>query len=136
MLKAVFFGSAEGARARQFQDFTYRFASCVPVEFSEMRTVWGFDRVYPFQDYPRRNAKVESCVTFLPTCERVDFVVEIKEESAEKSVVEVFLLPNKFTIAKKRKLIFKFHADTWQIQEFSEMAEWATTEAIRIHEPR
>ena len=131
-----FFGSAEGARARQFQDFTYRFASCVPVEFSEMRTVWGFDRVYPFQDYPRWNATVASFVPVLPVCERVDFVVEIAEETEGKSVFQVFLLPNKFTIAKKRKLIFKFYADTWQMQEFSELAEWASTEAFRFHEPR
>jgi hypothetical protein len=131
-----FFGSAEGVRARQFPDFTYRFAACVPVEFSEMHTLWGFDRVYPFKDYPRRNHSVASCVSVIPVCERVDFVVEIKEESAEKSVFQVFLLPNKFTAATERKLIFKFHADIWQMPEIRELSNWAADQAFRTHDPR
>ena len=130
-----FFGSADGDRASQFPDFKYTVTACAPVEFSEIHTVWGFDRVYPFQDYPRWNSSVASCVPFL-TCERVDFVVEIKEESAEKSIFQVFLLPNKFTIAKKRKLIFKFYADTWQMPEIRELSNWAADQAFRTHDPR
>jgi hypothetical protein len=90
------FGSVDGDRARQFPDFTYRFASCVP----------------------------------LLTCERVDFVVEVDEDDAGKSVVQVFLLANKSTIANQRKLIFKFYANTCQMQEFRELAYWAATEAF------
>ena len=131
-----FFGSAEGVRARQFPEFTYRFAACVPVEFSEMRSVWGFDRVYPFKDYPRRNHSVASCVSVIPVCERVDFVVEINEESAWKSVFQVFLLPNKFTAATERKLIFKLQANTWQIPEIRELASWAADQAFRTHDAR
>ena len=132
----AFFGSAEGVRARQFPDFVYRVASCVPVEYSEMHTIWGFDRVYPFRDYPRWNASVVSCVPVLPVCDRVDFVVEIKEESAWKYVFEVFLLPNKYTAATERKRIFKFQADTWQMPEIRELANWASAQAFRSHEAR
>ena len=113
-----FFGSAEGVRARQFPDFTYRFAACAPFEF-----YWW-------------NSTADSCAPITPVCERVDFVVEIKEESAEKSVFQVFLLPNKFTTATERKLIFKFHADIWQMPEIRELSNWAADQAFRTHDPR
>jgi hypothetical protein len=122
-----FFGSAEGVRARQFPDFVYRVASCVPVEFSaEPEFSWCFSRP-PIGSYANR----------LRACERVDFVVEIEEEEyACKSVIRVFLLPNKYTSAKERKLISKFYADTWQMPEIRELANWASAQAFRSHDTR
>jgi hypothetical protein len=90
------------------------------------------DRASQFTDF---KYTVDSCVPLL-TCERVDFVVEVDEDDVGKSVVQVFLLPSKFTIAKQRKLIFKFHANTWQMQEFRELASWAADQAFRTHDPR
>jgi len=90
------------------------------------------DRASQFTDF---KYTVASCVPLL-TCERVDFVVEVDEDDVGKSVVQVFLLPSKFTIAKQRKLIFKFHANTWQMQEFRELASWAADQAFRTHDPR
>jgi hypothetical protein len=85
-----------------------------------------------FQEFMYR---IASCVSVIPVCERVDFVVEVDEDDVGKSVVQVFLLPSKFTIAKQRKLIFKFHANTWQMQEFRELASWAADQAFRTHDP-
>lgn len=103
---------------------------------SEVKSFFGSadgDRASQFPDFKYMFATEAPIIRI---CERVDFVVEIKEESAWKAVFEVFLLPNKYTAATERKRIFKFQADTWQMHELSQLVNWAADQAFRSHDPR
>ena len=77
---------------------------------SEVKSFFGSadgDRASQFPDFKYMFATEAPIIRI---CDRVDFVVEIEaQDDAGKSVVQVFLLPNKYTAATERKMIFKLY---------------------------
>lgn len=124
-MKKSFFGSVEGDKARKYPDYKYRVLERPYLTVTARQTIWGEELAYPFREHPRRNPTIASSVPVFPHHERVDFVVEIREE-----VVEVFLLPGDYTAAQKRKLIFKCSAKTEKMPKIDELFNWAVTTAF------
>lgn len=98
-----FAGTVQGAAARKFPGFTYRKPVQAPVD------IWQLDpeRLHPAHEYPRSvNPPGEPS---LKTVDLADYVVRVGPAGRDgMSVVQVWMLPNEYTDAKKSLLVCEF----------------------------